>query len=204
MRSAGGADWSPWPPWWGRPWSRTWACRLRRAVGRSVGPPDLRAGVRDRGARAPAASSGCHPDHRAGRWSGLAGLHTTDVLARRCARLAGRTGRPGRPGGGDRGPAPGPAGCAEPSAVRSALPSYEPAVAPVVREHPQHRRAAILTIGLVGGLASPVFTPLTSWLADALGWRGGLVALAALVGATVVPHLGLPAAPSRRPFGRPS
>src|SRR5690606_8761157 len=80
----------------------------------------------------------------------------------------------------------------------------EPAFATVVREHPQHRRAAILTIGLVGGLASPVFTPLTSWLADALGWRGGLVALAALVGATVVPHLGLPAAPSRRPFGRPS
>jgi len=88
--------------------------------------------------------------------------------------------------------------------VAMAATLYEPAFATVVREHPRHRRAAILTIGLVGGMASTVFTPLTSWLADVLGWRGGLVALAALVGATLVPHLGLPAAPPGRGTARTS
>jgi predicted MFS family arabinose efflux permease len=55
---------------------------------------------------------------------------------------------------------------------------------------PSARNSSILTITMVGGLASSIFIPLTGYLAHTYGWRAALVVLAGLVATTTVPlHL---------------
>lgn len=49
------------------------------------------------------------------------------------------------------------------------------------------RHRALTTVTLVAGLASTIFAPLTGLLEQALGWRGAVLVLAALLGATTVP-----------------
>jgi len=57
---------------------------------------------------------------------------------------------------------------------------YSPAFAVVTRRFPNDFRRAIITLTFLGGLASTVFIPLTSWLMALLGWRHALWCLAAL------------------------
>ncbi len=57
---------------------------------------------------------------------------------------------------------------------------YTPAFAVVTRRFPLDFRRAIITLTFLGGLASTVFLPLTSWLISHWGWRHALLALAAL------------------------
>jgi len=57
---------------------------------------------------------------------------------------------------------------------------YSPAFAIVTRRFPQDFRRAIITLTFLGGLASTVFIPLSSWWIDLWGWRRALWALAAL------------------------
>jgi MFS family permease len=57
---------------------------------------------------------------------------------------------------------------------------YSPAFAIVTRRFPNDFRRAIITLTFLGGLASTVFIPLTSWLIAMLGWRHALWCLAAL------------------------
>src|SRR4051812_9671828 len=51
------------------------------------------------------------------------------------------------------------------------------------------RHAALLTLTVVAGFASTIFLPLTQALTDAVGWRDALLVLAAMCGATFVPHV---------------
>jgi MFS family permease len=51
------------------------------------------------------------------------------------------------------------------------------------RLYPVDRAAAFSVLTLLGAVASPIFYPLTAWLVEALGWRGGLQVL---VGVTVL------------------
>ena len=62
----------------------------------------------------------------------------------------------------------------------SALVLYEAAFAVTARLAPGGYRRAIIAITLLGGLASTAFIPLTQWLVDELGWRHGLIILAAI------------------------
>jgi len=57
---------------------------------------------------------------------------------------------------------------------------YSPAFAVVTRRFPNDFRRAIITLTFLGGLASTVFIPLTSWLMAWLGWRHAVWCLAAL------------------------
>ena len=57
---------------------------------------------------------------------------------------------------------------------------YTPVFAVVTRRFPNDFRRAIITLTFLGGLASTVFIPLSSWLIDALGWRQALLVLAAI------------------------
>ena len=57
---------------------------------------------------------------------------------------------------------------------------YTPAFAVVTRRFPQDFRRAIITLTVLGGLASTVFIPLFAWWMDLWGWRQALWALAAL------------------------
>lgn len=66
---------------------------------------------------------------------------------------------------------------------------YEPAFVIVGRAYgdPARRLRALGAVTLFGGLASTVFLPLTAFLAGALGWRGAVVVLAAvLVASTAI------------------
>jgi MFS family permease len=66
---------------------------------------------------------------------------------------------------------------------------YEPAFVIVGRSYddPARRLRALAAVTLFGGLASTVFLPLTGWLVPAVGWRGAVLALAALLaGSTCV------------------
>ncbi len=58
--------------------------------------------------------------------------------------------------------------------------SYNPVFAVVTRRYPLDFRRAIITLTFLGGLASTVFIPLTSWLIEAWGWRAALGVLAVL------------------------
>ncbi|MDW8061031.1 MAG: MFS transporter [Thermomicrobium sp.] len=70
-----------------------------------------------------------------------------------------------------------------------ALVLYDAAFTTVARWFERRRRQALTVLTLVGGFASVIFTPLTTWLVETLGWRRALVVLAALLFvATVVPH----------------
>jgi MFS family permease len=57
---------------------------------------------------------------------------------------------------------------------------YSPAFAVVTRRFAQDFRRAIITLTFLGGLASTVFIPLSSWWIDLWGWRQALWGLAAL------------------------
>jgi MFS family permease len=72
--------------------------------------------------------------------------------------------------------------------IASAAVLYDCAFAVVNVWFDRDRQAALLTITVVAGFASTVFLPLSQALEDALGWRDALLALAALVLATAVPH----------------
>ncbi len=64
--------------------------------------------------------------------------------------------------------------------VGMAMTLYQPVFAVVTRRFPQDFRRAIITMTFLGGLASTVFIPLTSWLISTMGWRGAVGVLAAL------------------------
>lgn len=64
---------------------------------------------------------------------------------------------------------------------------YAPAFATVVRHCPRKSRSAILMIAVVGALASTIFMPLASMLDEEMGWRLGLIALAATLAVVVTP-----------------
>jgi len=57
---------------------------------------------------------------------------------------------------------------------------YEPVFAVMARELKGDYRRGIVTITLLGGLASTVFIPLTHILVESLGWRQALMVLAAI------------------------
>jgi MFS family permease len=64
---------------------------------------------------------------------------------------------------------------------------YEVAFTVVTKLFREHRRRALTAVTLVGGFASFVFSPLSSWLIDAHGWRDALIVLAVVLAATTVP-----------------
>ena len=57
---------------------------------------------------------------------------------------------------------------------------YAPVFAVVTRRFPNDFRRAIIIMTFLGGLASTVFIPLSSWLIQSLGWRHALWVLALL------------------------
>jgi MFS family permease len=66
---------------------------------------------------------------------------------------------------------------------------YEPAFAVITAWFDRDRGRALLAVTVVAGFASTIFLPLTDALTTGSGWRGALLALAALVAAvTVAPH----------------
>ena len=66
---------------------------------------------------------------------------------------------------------------------------YEPAFAVLAKWFERGRARAFLLVTLAGGLASTIFLPLSAWLVGSEGWRGALIALAAILALlTVVPH----------------
>ena len=64
---------------------------------------------------------------------------------------------------------------------------YPPAFAVLTRRFPTDYRRAIIIMTFLGGLASTVFIPLSSWLITALGWRDALWVLALLHALVCVP-----------------
>ncbi|HET6815627.1 MAG TPA: MFS transporter [Mycobacteriales bacterium] len=72
--------------------------------------------------------------------------------------------------------------------VASASLFYDSGFAVINTWFDRDRHAALLTLTVVAGFASTVFLPTTQALVDAIGWRDALLVLAALCGATAVPH----------------
>ena len=64
---------------------------------------------------------------------------------------------------------------------------YTPAFAVVTRRFPNDFRRAIIVMTFLGGLASTVFIPLSSWLIDTWGWRHALVVLGLMQLSVCVP-----------------
>ncbi|TNH28667.1 MFS transporter [Micromonospora orduensis] len=65
---------------------------------------------------------------------------------------------------------------------------YEPAFAVIVSWFTPDRRAtALLAVTIVAGFASTIFMPLTGLLTEHFGWRGALLALAAVHGVVTIP-----------------
>lgn len=64
--------------------------------------------------------------------------------------------------------------------LAQAMTLYEPAFAVVARRFGAEARSGITALTLWGGFASTVFVPLIQLLLDRVGWRGALLALAAL------------------------
>ena len=64
---------------------------------------------------------------------------------------------------------------------------YTPAFAVVTRRFPNDFRRAIIIMTFLGGLASTVFIPLSSWLIDTWGWRHALVVLGLMQLSVCVP-----------------
>ena len=66
---------------------------------------------------------------------------------------------------------------------------YEPAFAVLAKGfgQPGQRRAAMTLLTLAGATASLIFMPVTQLLAEQLGWRSALLALALILGAITVP-----------------
>lgn len=69
----------------------------------------------------------------------------------------------------------------------SAAVLYEPAFAIVAVWFRRQRGRAFTVLTFFGALASFVFIPLSVWLQEGMGWRGALVALAAVLAAVTVP-----------------
>jgi MFS family permease len=66
---------------------------------------------------------------------------------------------------------------------------YEPAFALIATWFRARRGRALTVLTFLGGFASVVFVPLTTWLVAHEGWRGALVRLAAILAAlTILPH----------------
>jgi MFS family permease len=66
---------------------------------------------------------------------------------------------------------------------------YEPTFVIAATWFRRDRNKAMAVLTFVGGLASVVFLPLTSWLEQSFGWRECLVILAAIMAVTtIVPH----------------
>jgi MFS family permease len=68
---------------------------------------------------------------------------------------------------------------------------YEAAFTVVTKWFRVRRRQALTAVTLVGGWASFVFSPLSSWLIDVQGWRHALITLAIILAAATVPLHGL-------------
>ncbi|WP_329002151.1 MFS transporter [Kribbella sp. NBC_00709] len=82
--------------------------------------------------------------------------------------------------------------------VACAMVLYPPAFAVVVAvAAPAARTNSILTITLVGGLASSIFLPLTGYLAHAHGWRTALIILSGTLAAITFPLHFLAVRPGR-------
>lgn len=64
---------------------------------------------------------------------------------------------------------------------------YEPAFWIAVRWFPERTARALTIITVLGGLASPVFLPFTSWLLQHYEWRRAILILAGTLAVTVVP-----------------
>lgn len=64
---------------------------------------------------------------------------------------------------------------------------YEPAFAVVATWFHRDRTKAMTLLTLAGGLASPIFVPLTAWLAGQWGWRTALVVLALILAVVTIP-----------------
>ena len=73
--------------------------------------------------------------------------------------------------------------------VAQALCLYEPAFRTLVDwcADERQRSRAMLALTSVGGFASTVFLPLTTWLVSRLGWRAAVAALAGLLALTLIP-----------------
>ncbi|MGW4498252.1 MFS transporter [Micromonospora sp. NPDC004336] len=72
--------------------------------------------------------------------------------------------------------------------ITGAMVLYEPAFAVIVSWFaPDRRPTALLAVTVVAGFASTIFMPLTGHLVAHLGWRGALLALAAVHGVSTVP-----------------
>ena len=85
--------------------------------------------------------------------------------------------------------------------LASAMSLYEAAFSVLIAtSEPGRRDTALLAVTIVAGFASSIFFPLTGWLATAVGWRGTLLILAALLAVTAIPaHLaGIPTAHAHR------
>src|SRR4051794_689009 len=72
--------------------------------------------------------------------------------------------------------------------VASAALFYDSGFAVINTWFDRDRHSALLTLTVVAGFASTVFLPTTQALVDAVGWRDALLVLAAMCGATAVPH----------------
>lgn len=73
--------------------------------------------------------------------------------------------------------------------VAMAATLYEPAFAAVATWFVAQRGRALTILTFLAGLASVVYIPLIAWLIGRFGWRGALVALAAILAvATIPPH----------------
>lgn len=81
---------------------------------------------------------------------------------------------------------------------------YDMAFATAVKTLPQSSRQSIITITLAGALASTLFLPLCTWVFRQMGWRMGLLVLAAALVITVLPlNLSLPKKPLEAPKSAP-
>jgi hypothetical protein len=64
---------------------------------------------------------------------------------------------------------------------------YDAAFTVLIKRCAPHHARALLTVTLTAGLASFIFQPLTSWLAEAYGWRTALIVLAGVLGSVTIP-----------------
>ncbi len=64
---------------------------------------------------------------------------------------------------------------------------YGPAFATVTAHFRERRTEALTVVTLMAGLASTIFLPLAAWLVGPFGWRGALVALAAILAVATIP-----------------
>lgn len=71
--------------------------------------------------------------------------------------------------------------------VAMALTLYVPAFALIAKWFAHDRSRALTRLTLFGALASFIFSPLSAWLIQLLGWRRALLALAAILAALTIP-----------------